>query len=229
MLLHIQNLLNSNQLADCRQLLNEEAAWIDGNASAGFTAAKVKNNQELSQAHPVAQETGKILVAAMTASQNFMASALPVRISPPSFSRYEPGQSYGMHNDAAVMDFVVSGSRVLVRTDLAATVFLSAPEEYEGGELVIHDAFGISKIKFPAGDMVLYPASSLHQVQPVTKGKRLVSFLWIQSMVRNDLERGLLRDLDVTIQQLGRSAPGNPANARLLGLYHNLLRLWCDT
>jgi PKHD-type hydroxylase len=134
-----------------------------------------------------------------------------------------------MHNDAAIMEFKVSGSRIFVRTDMAATLFLSQPSDYEGGELLINDTFGQSRIKLPAGDMILYPASSLHRVEPVTGGVRLVSFLWIQSLVPDERHRAILHELDVTLQGLNRTAPGDPAAARLLNLYHNLLRLWSQT
>jgi PKHD-type hydroxylase len=229
MLNHLQGVLAPDRIVECRRLLSRSEQWVSGRESAGPIAARTKNNVEISQTDPIAQQLGDIIVTALKNNQNFMATALPIRLSPPSFSRYEAGQEYGLHNDAAVMEFNVGGSRLLVRTDLAATLFLSSPDDYDGGELVVQDAFGISRLKYPAGDMILYPASSIHQVQPVTRGVRFVSFLWIQSMVRNDLERSLLRDLDYTIQQLNRSVPDNPANLRLLGLYHNLLRLWCET
>jgi PKHD-type hydroxylase len=229
MLTHIQNALSAEHLAECHRLLSGQLSWIDGRESAGATAARTKYNQEISHTDPTTQQLGEIVVGALRSNQNFMATALPIRLSPPSFGRYEAGQAYGLHNDAAVIEFNVAGSRTLVRTDLAATLFLCPPHEYDGGELVVQDSFGISRVKYPAGDMVLYPARSLHQVQPVTRGRRTVSFFWIQSMVRGDIERGYLRELDYIIQQLNRSAPGDPASLRLLGLYHNLLRLWCDT
>lgn len=192
-------------------------------------ASHVKNNQEIDQRDPVAQQLGAIVVGAMMATPMFQAAALPVRIPPPSFSRYSDGQAYGLHNDASILEFNVAGNRLLVRTDLAATLFISPPEDYEGGELMIEDNFGLTRVKLAAGEMVLYPASSLHQVQPVTRGARVVSFFWIQSMVRDDYHRRMLYELDMTIQQLGHSAPGSEAGLKLVNLYHNLLRLWSET
>jgi PKHD-type hydroxylase len=228
MLVRVPSVLNAERLAECRRLLSA-GPWIDGGASAGVLAAHAKHNREIDQRDPMAQKLGEIVVASMMASAPFQAAALPVRISPPSFSRYEGGQAYGFHNDAAILEFNVSGSRLLVRTDLAATLFLNEPGDYEGGELMVEDNFGLTKIKLAAGDMVLYPASSLHRVSPVTKGTRLVSFLWIQSLVRDDSHRRMLYDLDMTIQQLRRDTPGNAAELKLVNLYHNLLRLWSET
>lgn len=229
MLIHIPKLLNEEQLSLCKQQMGPDAPWADGRASAGNAASHMKQNRELTQPSPVAEQLGNIVITAMMASPAFQSAALPVRFAPPSFSRYEGGHAYGQHNDAAVMEFRVSGARVLVRTDMAATLFISDPRDYEGGELVVQDTFGVSRIKLPAGDMVLYPASSLHHVSPVTRGVRLVSFLWVQSMVRDDAHRSMLRELDVTLQGLNRTAPGDPAGPRLLNLYHNLLRLWSET
>jgi PKHD-type hydroxylase len=229
MLIHLHKILGAEQLAAVRAQLGPDAPWADGRRSAGDAAVAVKRNRELTQPSAVSEQLGAIVVQAMMAAPAFQSAALPVRFSPPSFSRYEAEQTYGQHNDAAVMEFRVAGSRVLVRTDMAATLFLSEPTDYAGGELVIEDTFGQSRVKLPAGDMVLYPASSLHHVAPVTQGVRLVSFLWIQSLVRDDFHRSMLRDLDLTLQGLNRSAPGNPAGARLLNLYHNLLRLWSET
>ncbi|HVV27790.1 MAG TPA: Fe2+-dependent dioxygenase [Rhizomicrobium sp.] len=229
MLIHLPKILGTDQLAACRTLMGADAPWADGRGSAGGAAGAVKRNRELTQPSAVSEKLGGIVIQAMMASPAFQSAALPVRFSPPSFSRYEASQAYGPHSDAAVMEFRVADSRVLVRTDLAATLFLSEPADYAGGELVIEDTFGQSRVKLPAGDMVLYPASSLHHVAPVTQGVRLVSFLWIQSLVRDDFHRSMLRDLDITLQGLNRSAPGSPAGARLLNLYHNLLRLWSET
>src|SRR5689334_8006816 len=167
MLIRVPSVLNSDKLGECRGLLSN-GPWVNGSASAGSLAVHVKNNEEIDQRDPVAQRLGQIVVDAMMATALFQAADLPVRISPPSFSRYAPGQAYGFHNDAAILEFSVSGARLLVRTDLAATLFLNAPENYDGGELVVEDNFGLTKVKLAAGDMVLYPASSLHRVQPVT-------------------------------------------------------------
>ena len=228
MLTRIPSVLTNEQLAECHKLL-ANGPWIDGGISAGVLAGQAKNNQEIDQRDPLAQRLGEIVVRAMMATPLFQAAALPVRISPPSFSRYKDGESYGFHNDAAILEFNVSGSRLLVRTDLAATLFLTPPEGYEGGELVVEDNFGVTKVKLAAGDMVLYPASSLHRVNAVTKGSRLVSFFWIQSMVRDDYHRRMLYDLDMTIQGLRRSKADKDAELKLVNLYHNLLRLWSET
>lgn len=229
MLIHLPKILGAEQLAACRAKMSADAPWADGRGSAGGAAAWVKRNRELPQPSALTDQLGMIVIQSLMASPAFQAAALPVRFSPPSFSRYEADQAYGPHSDAAVMEFRVAGSRTLVRTDLAATLFIGDPADYAGGELVIEDTFGQSRVKLPAGDLVLYPASSLHHVAPVTQGVRLVAFLWVQSLVRDDFQRSQLRELDLTIQGLNRSAPGNPASARLLNLYHNLLRLWSET
>jgi PKHD-type hydroxylase len=229
MLIHLQKVLEPDALQKLRAQMGPDAPWADGRGSAGGAAGAVKRNRELTQPSAISEQLGAIVVQAIMASPTFQSAALPMRFSPPSFSRYEAEESYGQHNDAAVMEFRVAGSRVLVRTDMAATLFISEPNDCDGGELVIQDTFGQSRVKLPAGDMVLYPASSLHHVAPVTRGVRLVSFLWIQSLVRDDFHRSMLRDLDVTLQGLNRSAPTDPARPRLLNLYHNLLRLWSET
>jgi len=228
MLVRVPSILNGEQLTECRRHLSA-GPWIDGAISAGALASQAKKNHEINQRDPLAQRLGEIVVNAMMATPLFQAAALPVRISPPSFSRYADGESYGFHNDAAILEFNVSGSRLLVRTDLAATLFLTPPEEYEGGELVVEDTFGVTKVKLAAGDMVLYPASSLHRVNPVTRGIRMVSFFWIQSMVRDDYHRRMLYDLDMTIQQLRSPDRDKEAALKLVNLYHNLLRLWSET
>jgi PKHD-type hydroxylase len=229
MLIHLPKILDAGQLAACRAQMGAAASWADGRGSAGGAAGAVKRNRELPQPSAVTDQLGGIVIQALMASPAFQSAALPVRFSPPSFSRYEPDQAYGPRSDAAVMEFRVAGSRTLVRTDLAATLFISEPTDYAGGELVIEDTFGQSRVKLPAGDAVLYPASSLHHVASITQGARLVSFLWIQSLVRDDFHRSLLRELDMTLQGLNRSAASNPAAPRLLNLYHNLLRLWSET
>jgi PKHD-type hydroxylase len=225
----IRNILSPDQLAACRRLL-AEAPWVDGRASAGVSAARKKNNSEIAKTGPVLNQLRDTILGALMSRPEFVATAPPARIVSPSFSRYENGQSYGPHVDAGIMHDTEGGHVRRVRTDLAATLFISEPGEYEGGELRMDDPiYGHGSVKLPAGDMVLYPASSLHWVEPVTRGARLVSFFWIQSLVRENSLRSMLQDLDGTIQQLNLSAPSNPACARLLGLYHNLLRLWSDT
>jgi PKHD-type hydroxylase len=224
----IRNILSPDQLAACRQLI-AEAPWVDGRASAGATAARKKNNSEIAKTGPVLNQLRDIILGALMSRQDFVATALPARIVSLSFSRYDNGQSYGPHVDAGIMHDTEGGYARRVRTDLAATLFISEPSEYEGGELRMDDpTYGHGTVKLPAGDIVLYPASSLHWVEPVTKGARLVSFFWIQSLVRENSLRSMLQDLDGTIQQLNHASPGNPANIKLLGLYHNLLRLWSE-
>jgi PKHD-type hydroxylase len=202
---------------------------VDGRGSAGPDAARVKDNAELSVTDPAFARLSESVVARLMATPQFVATALPLRISPPCFSRYQPGQAYGMHVDTGVLPFSINGIATNVRSDLAATLFLSPPESYDGGELVVQDTFGLSSVKLPAGDLVLYPASSLHRVEPVRRGLRQVCFLWVQSMIRRDDHRTLLESLDSTIRMLRQGSPENPAIFRLAGLYHNLLRLWAET
>jgi PKHD-type hydroxylase len=178
---------------------------------------------QLPEDHPVARELGDLIVTALQNCQLFMAAALPMKVFPPLFNRYQGDQSFGTHVDNAIRQ--VTGTPHRVRTDLSATLFLAQPDEYEGGDLVIEDTYGVHSVKLPAGHLILYPASSLHHVSPVTRGTRLASFFWIQSMVRDDGERTLLFDLDLAIQQIGNESP---ATVQLTGIYHNLLRRWAD-
>ena len=176
--------------------------------------------------HPAAGEMGGVIVAALERSPLFMSAALPLKVFPPLFNRYAGGQSFGNHVDNAIRQ--VAGTLHRVRTDLSATLYLSAPEEYDGGELVVEDTYVVHSIKLPAGHLTLYPASSLHHVRPVTRGTRLASFFWVQSMVRDDGERTLLFDLDTAIQRINLEAPDHPSALQLTGVYHNLLRRWAD-
>jgi len=224
MLVHIPAVLTPEQAAQCRQAL-DAAQWVDGRASAGSTAARVKNNQEIPTSHPVAQQWGQAILNALAASPMFVATALPLKFAAPMFNRYQVGETYGTHNDAAL--FNVPGA--VVRADLAATIFLTPPGEYDGGDLTIEDMYGVQQVKLPAGDMILYPAWSLHRVQPVTRGARISSFLWLQSMVREDEKRALLVQLDRARANLNREMPDNPGIVQMLGVYHNLLRMWSET
>lgn len=223
MLIHLKGILTAEEVRSCRAAL-DAARWLDGKVSAGPGAAGVKHNAEADLTDPVVRQWSETIRQTLGANPGFVAAALPARICPPSFNRYSGSQTYGEHNDAALLQF----GGVWLRNDLAATLFLSAPEEYDGGELLINDTFGPQSVKLPAGDMVLYPASSQHEVCPVRRGTRLASYLWIQSLVRDDTHRRLLQDLDAATQQVRRELPDNPAAARLLGLYHNLLRLWSE-
>lgn len=227
MLLHVPNVLDADELARCRETL-ERAAWIDGRATAGPQSALAKRNRQLAEDDPLARELGALVLRALRRSTTFFAGALPRRLYPPLFNRYEGGEAFGLHVDNAVRYDRSAGDAEPVRTDLSATLFLSAPTDYDGGELVIEDTFGTHGVKLPAGDLVLYPGSSVHEVKPVTRGARIAAFFWIQSLVRSESQRRMLFELDVSIQQLTRKLPEAPELVRLTGLYHNLLREWSD-
>lgn len=225
MLLHVPDVLTPAQVAEARQLL-DNTDWIDGAVTAGVQSAKAKHNMQVPEAHPVAQQLGDMVLRALGQSALFVAAALPLKVFPPLFNRYTGGQSFGTHVDNAIRQVPNSPHRV--RTDLSATLFLAGPDEYDGGELVVEDLYGMHSVKLPAGHMVLYPASSLHHVRPVTRGARVASFFWVQSMVRDDGERRMLFELDGAIQGLSRDIPDHPAAVQLTGIYHNLLRRWAD-
>jgi len=225
MLLPIADVLGPDELREFREVL-EGVPWVDGRVTAGHQSVRSKDNRQLPEDLPAARELGDRIVAALQRSPLFMTAALPLRVFPPLFNRYEGGQSFGTHVDNAVRQ--VPGTPHRVRTDLSATLFLSGPDEYDGGELVVEDTYGVHEVKLPAGHLVLYPATSLHHVRPVTRGTRLASFFWIQSMVRDDGERTLLFDLDMATQRLARDHPDHPTAVHLAGVYHNLLRRWAD-
>lgn len=223
MLLHIPDVLHQEQVAHAQRLL-KEAEWVDGRVTAGHQSARQKNNKQIPAASPVAQTLGSMIVEALERNALFITAALPAKIFPPLFNRYGEGESFGTHVDNAVRQ--IEGTPYRVRTDLSATLFLNAPEEYGGGELVVEDLFGVHRVKLPAGHLILYPASSLHHVTAVTRGARLASFFWIESMVRDDGQRTLLFDLDMATQQVGRDLPDHAATRQLTNIYHNLLRRW---
>ena len=225
MLLHIPRVLTESQVARGRTLL-EDAKWVDGRTTAGHLSARAKHNRQVAEGAPEARELGEVVVTALERTPLFMSAALPLRVFPPLFNRYEPGMAFGAHVDNAVRQ--VAGNPLRVRTDLSATLFLSAPDEYDGGELVVDDTYGAHTVKLPAGDMILYPASSLHRVNPVTRGVRLASIFWVQSMVGDDGERSLLFDLDMAIGQVSEAASATPGVVALTSCYHNLLRRWAD-
>jgi PKHD-type hydroxylase len=225
MLLEIPDVLTAEQVARCRQTL-AQANWVDGRVTAGHQSARAKHNQQLPWDHPAANELGNLILEALEASSLFMTAALPLRVFPPLFNLYQDGQSFGAHVDNAIRQ--VTGTPHRVRTDLAATLFFSEPDDYEGGELVVEDTYGVHKVKLPAGHLILYPATSLHHVQPVTRGARVSSFFWIQSMVRDDGQRTLLFDLDFAIRRLSADMPDHPSTVQLTSVYHNLLRRWAD-
>ena len=226
MLLRIPEVLSAAEVARCRDAL-ATADWADGRITAGYQSAQAKHNLQLPEDSPVAQQLGELVLAALQRNAPFLAAALPLKVFPPLFNRYDGGHGFGSHVDNAVRS--VRGTPHRVRTDLSATLFLGAPEDYDGGELVVEDTYGAHAVKLPAGDLLLYPASSLHLVRPVTRGSRVASFFWVQSMVRDDGARTLLYDLDRAVQQVHRDLPESPAAVQLTGVYHNLLRRWAET
>jgi PKHD-type hydroxylase len=223
MLLRIPRVLSPDELAHVRERL-AKAVWMDGRVTAGHQSAKVKENLQLAEDSTDARELGAIVLTALERNPLFIAGALPRSVFPPLFNRYEPGMGFGAHVDNAIRQ--VPGTPHRLRTDISATLFLSAPEDYDGGELVVEDTFGVQSVKLPAGDMVLYPATSLHRVAPVTRGAREASFFWIQSLVKEDSERTLLFELDRAIAELTQTVPDSPALVRLTATYHNLVRKW---
>jgi PKHD-type hydroxylase len=225
MLLNIPDVLTADQVRQARELL-EKAEWVDGRDTAGHQGARVKNNEQLPLSHPAARQVGEMILLALGKNPLFMSAALPLHILPPMFNRYSGGQTFGTHVDGAIR--VVPGTNHRIRTDISATLFFTGPEEYDGGELVVEDTYGVKSVKLPAGHMILYPSTSLHHVKPVTRGTRLCSFFWIQSMIRDDGKRSLLFDLDVGLQRLGADAPGHPGVVQITGVYHNLLRQWAE-
>ncbi|HVR97042.1 MAG TPA: Fe2+-dependent dioxygenase [Thermoanaerobaculia bacterium] len=225
MLLQVPDVLTPDQVAQARKVL-DEAAWVDGKVTAGHQSARAKDNMQLPEDSPVARELGQMVLAALQRSPLFITAALPLQVFPPLFNRYQGGQSFGTHVDNSIRQ--VPGTPHRIRTDLSATLFFSAPEEYDGGELVVEDTYGVHAVKLSAGHLVLYPSTSLHHVRPVSRGARISSFFWIQSMVRDDGERTLLFDLDGAIQRVERDIPGHPTAVQLTGIYHNLLRRWAE-
>ncbi|HEY8234886.1 MAG: Fe2+-dependent dioxygenase [Vicinamibacterales bacterium] len=225
MLLAVPDVLTKAQVAEARGVL-ERADWVDGRVTAGHLSARSKDNQQLAEGSEEARRLGDWIVAALQQSPLFVSAALPLRVFPPLFNRYSGGQSFGTHVDNAVRQ--VPGTPHRLRTDLSATLFLAEPEEYDGGELVVEDTYGVHAVKLPAGHLLLYPATSLHHVKPVTRGARLASFFWIQSMVKDDGERTLLFDLDNAARRLSVDHPDHPSAVQLTGVYHNLLRRWAD-
>ncbi len=229
MFLHIPHILDAEELATARRLLGPDAPWLDGRSSAGAQALAQKNNAQLAQTSPQAQQLRTLVLSALQRAPLFFSAALPQKIFNPLFNRYS-GESnfYGPHIDGAVLHSQATGQ--WVRSDISCTLFLSAPDEYEGGELLIQQAQGERRIKLPAGDLILYPGSTVHQVTPVTRGARLASFFWVQSMVRSTTQRELLYDMDMHLLALRQSLGENdPSVIGLTGTYHNLLRLWADT
>lgn len=226
MLVQIENLFSADELHQMRQQLLAQP-WVDGKATAGVQSAQAKHNRQLDEDDPVARQLGGLILQRLSDNPLFMSAALPKRIYPPLFNRYGAGEGFGFHIDNAIRG--IKGVRERVRTDLSATLFLAEPDSYDGGELVIRDTFGERQVKLPAGHLVLYPGSSVHRVEPVTRGERLAAFFWIESLVREDSQRSLLLDMDVAIQRLTAQQADAGSLLELTGVYHNLLRRWGDT
>jgi PKHD-type hydroxylase len=224
MLVQIENVLTARQVAQCRDVL-ERASWVDGKVTAGAQSALAKHNLQVAQDAPEARALGEMILGALGQNEIFVAAGLPLRVFPPLFNRYDAGMAFDTHVDNAIR----FAGPVRFRTDLSATLFLNDPGDYDGGELIVEDTYGEHAVKLGAGDMILYPASSLHRVEPITRGSRLAAFFWAQSMVRSDQQRAMLYDLDTAIQTL-TAAVGQGAGpvVSLTGLYHNLLRMWAD-
>ncbi|MFF7705800.1 Fe2+-dependent dioxygenase [Pseudomonas sp. NPDC007930] len=225
MLLHIPEVFTREEVARIRQAL-EQAEWADGKITAGYQSAKAKHNLQLPEGHALAKEIGTAIVERLWANPLFMSAALPAKVFPPLINCYRSGDSFGFHIDNAVRQ--PRGSAERVRTDLSTTVFFSDPDDYDGGELEIQDTYGVQQVKLPAGDLVLYPGTSLHKVRPITRGARYAAFFWTQSLVREDAQRTLLFEMDAAIQALNRDVPEHPSLVRLTGTYHNLLRRWVE-
>ncbi len=228
MLLQIPKVLSAEQLRLVRARLDAAGdAWVDGRVTAGYQGARVKDNAQIAEETPLARELGDLILSALERNPLFISATLPAQVYPPMFNRYEGGQRFGNHVDNAVR--LLPGGSMKIRTDISATLFIAEPSEYDGGELVVEDTYGTHAVKLPAGDMVLYPATSLHRVNPITRGARVASFFWIQSMVRDDAQRALLFDLDMSIQRLNATGGDENARTQLTGCYHNLLRMWATT
>ncbi|WP_213956376.1 MULTISPECIES: Fe2+-dependent dioxygenase [unclassified Variovorax] len=225
MMLHVPDVLTPEQVRGLRTAL-QATDWVDGRQTVGEQGARVKRNRQLPEHSSVSRELGKSVLTALSRNQLFFSAALPLRFVPPLFNRYESGEHYGLHVDGAVRS--VPGTGEQLRTDLSCTLFLSEPEEYEGGELEVVDTYGTHEVKLPAGDLIVYPSTSLHRVQPVTQGARVCSFFWVQSMVRENHQRAMLFELDQQIQKLRARIGECDETVALTGHYHNLLRLWSE-
>lgn len=229
MLIHIPGVLDREQVAAMRRAL-DAAEWVDGRETVGPQGAQVKRNLQLAEDSPLRRKLGAQVLAALARNPLYFAAVLPLRTLPPRFNRYEGGGEYGFHVDGSVMTMAAApGQAASLRSDVSCTLFLTEPDEYDGGELVIDDTYGQHEVKLPAGDLIVYPSSSLHRVAPVTRGARLAAFFWVQSLVRDQQKRQMLLELDTSIQQLTREGADRGALLRLTGVYHNLLRRWSET
>jgi PKHD-type hydroxylase len=225
MMLHIPNVLTPEQVARCREVM-EKAEWVDGDVTAGHESRKVKFNLQLPERSAEARELGDMVRKALAPNQLFVSAVLPQQVLPPLFNRYDAGMVFGSHVDNAIREHF---SGIRVRTDVSATLFISAPEDYDGGELIIEDTYGSHAVKLPAGDMIIYPGTSLHHVTPITRGSRIASFFWTQSLIRDNEKRALMFDLDMSIMRLAQDHPEHPSIVQLTSIYHNLLRQWSET
>jgi PKHD-type hydroxylase len=224
-MVHIPHVLDAGQVARCRDAM-EKAAWVDGRVTAGHQSAKVKNNLQLPEDSPEARDLGEMVITALSRNPLFMSSVLPKQVFPPLFNRYDAGMTFGAHVDNAIR--AIPGTPMRIRTDVSSTLFISAPEDYDGGELIVEDTYGSHAVKLPAGDMIVYPGNSLHQVTPITRGSRIASFFWTQSMIRDESKRSLLFDMDMAIIKLNRDHPDHASVVELTSVYHNLLRQWAE-
>jgi PKHD-type hydroxylase len=225
MMVHIPNVLTAEQVARCRDVMTK-AEWVDGNVTSGHQSRKVKYNLQLPEESETAHELGDMVLKALYRSPLFMSAVLPQQVFPPLFNRYDAGMVFGSHVDNAIRSHPQQPVRI--RTDVSATLFISAPEDYDGGELTVEDTYGSHSVKLPAGDLIIYPATSLHNVTPITRGSRIASFFWIQSLIRDVSKRALLFDLDLAIIQLTRDHADHPSLTTLTACYHNLLRQWAE-
>jgi PKHD-type hydroxylase len=225
MMVHVPQILSADQIARCRAVM-EQAAWVDGRVTAGPQSAQVKHNLQLPETAPEARELGDMVLAALGRSALFFSAVLPKQVFPPLFNRYDSGMTFGAHVDNAIRGYLDTSLKV--RTDVSATLFISAPDDYDGGELVVEDSYGSHHVKLPAGDMIVYPGTSLHNVTPITRGSRIASFFWTQSLIRDDARRTLLFDLDMAIRRLTADHPGHASLVALTAVYHNLLRQWAE-
>ena len=226
MMVHVPGVLTPEEVETCREAFRTDG-WVDGRVTAGHQAAKAKRNLQLPETSPVARELSRLVQAALERSQLFFTAVLPLHYSQFLFNRYEEAMNFGAHVDNAVRTQPGTGRRI--RTDVSATLFIAGPDDYEGGELVVEDVYGSHAVKLPAGDLIVYPSTSVHHVTPVTAGSRLVSVFWVQSMIRDVTQRSLLLDLDMAIQQLTAAHPDDPTLVMFTACYHNLLRQWTET
>jgi PKHD-type hydroxylase len=225
MMVRIPNVLGAAEVARCREVM-EKAAWIDGAATAGHQSIRVKHNLQLPEGSPEHVELGDMIVKALYRNPLFVSAVLPHTVFPPLFNRYEQNMNFGPHVDNAIRQY--ANTSIRIRTDVSATLFISAPQDYDGGELIVEDTYGAHSAKLPAGDMIIYPATSLHHVTPVTRGSRIASFFWVQSLVSDVTRRMLLFDLDTAIMRLTADHAAHPSLVALTAVYHNLLRQWSE-